>query len=108
MAENNINIEIRNDFNQIFGIISYHRQRVSKTIDDESLRMIWEVGAFISHKIKTAKWGTSVVRQLSDYIRTQDPTIKGWSYRTIYKMVQFYETYSNATFTKLSNYSAPL
>ena len=101
MAENNVNIEIRNDFNQIFGIISYHRQRVSKTIDDESLRMIWEVGAFISHKIKTAKWGTSVVRQLSDYIRTQDPTIKGWSYRTIYKMVQFYETYSNATFTKL-------
>ncbi len=40
MAENNVNIEIRNDFNQIFGIISYHRQRVSKTIDDESLRMI--------------------------------------------------------------------
>lgn len=40
MAENNVNIEIRNDFNQIFGIISYHRQRVSKTIDDESLRMM--------------------------------------------------------------------
>lgn len=55
MAENNVNIEIRNDFNQIFGIISYHRQRVSKTIDDESLRMIWEVGAFISNKIRTAK-----------------------------------------------------
>lgn len=54
MAENNVNIEIRNDFNQIFGIISYHRQRVSKTIDDESLRMIWEVGAFISNKIRTA------------------------------------------------------
>lgn len=28
MAENNVNIEIRNDFNQIFGIISYYRQRV--------------------------------------------------------------------------------
>ena len=52
MAENNVNIEIRNDFNQIFGIISYHRQRVSKTIDDESLRMIWEVGGYISHKLK--------------------------------------------------------
>lgn len=52
MSEYNINIEIRNDFNQIFGIISYHRQRVSKTIDDESLRMIWEVGGYISHKLK--------------------------------------------------------
>ena len=101
MAENNVNIEIRNDFNQIFGIISYHRLRVSKTIDDESLRMIWEVGGYISHKLKNAEWGAGIVRQLSEFIRTQDPTIKGWSYRTIYKMVQFYDTYSNATFTKL-------
>lgn len=89
MAENNVNIEIRNDFNQIFGIISYHRQRVSKTIDDESLRMIWEVGGYISHKLKNAEWGAGIVRQLSEFIRTQDPTIKGWSYRTIYKWCNF-------------------
>lgn len=101
MAENNVNIEIRNDFNQIFGIISYHRQRVSKTIDDESLRMIWEVGGYISHKLKNAEWGAGIVRQLSEFIRTQDPTIKGWSYRTIYKMVQFYDTYSTDSFRKL-------
>lgn len=69
MAENNVNIEIRNDFNQIFGIISYHRQRVSKTIDDESLRMIWEVGGYISHKLKNAEWGAGIVRQLSEFIR---------------------------------------
>ena len=101
MAENNVNIEIRNDFNQIFGIISYHRQRVSKTIDDESLRMIWEVGGYISHKLKNAEWGAVIVRQLSEFIRTQDPTIKGWSYRTIYKMVQFYDTYSTDSFCQL-------
>ena len=40
MAENNINIQIRIDFYQIFGMFNYHRQRVSKTIDDESLRMV--------------------------------------------------------------------
>lgn len=101
MAENNVNIEIRNDFNQIFEIISYHRQRVFKTIDDESLRMIWEVGGYISHKLKNAEWGAGIVRQLSEFIRTQDPTIKGWSYRTIYKMVQFYDTYSTDSFRKL-------
>lgn len=101
MTEDNINIDIRNDFNQIFGIINYHRQRVSKTIDEESLRMIWEVGSYISHKLKKTEWGVGVVRQLSEFIRTQDPTIKGWSYRTIYKMVQFYETYSTESFCKL-------
>lgn len=101
MTENSINVQVHNDFNQIFEIINYHRQRVSKTVDDESLRMIWEVGAYVSNKLKTSEWGANVVRQLSEYIRTQDPTIKGWSYRTLYKMVQFYETYSSESFKEL-------
>lgn len=48
MVENSINVQVHNDFNQIFEIINYHRQRVSKTVDDESLRMIWEVGGYVS------------------------------------------------------------
>lgn len=101
MVENSINVQVHNDFNQIFGIINYHRQRVSKTVDDESLRMIWEVGGYVSKKLKASEWGSNIVRQLSEYIRTQDPTIKGWSYRTIYKMVQFYEVYSSISFKNL-------
>ena len=103
MINTGTNIRVRNDFKLVLGIINYHRQRVSKNIDDESLRMIWEVGAYVSNKLKISDWGASVVRQLSEFIRTQDPTIKGWSYRTIYKMVQFYETYSSDEFTKLLN-----
>ena len=101
MVENSINVQVHNDFNQIFEIINYHRQRVSKTVDDESLRMIWEVGGYVSKKLKASEWGSNIVRQLSEYIRTQDPTIKGWSYRTIYKMVQFYEVYSSTSFKNL-------
>ncbi len=101
MVENSINAQVHNDFNQIFEIINYHRQRVSKTVDDESLRMIWEVGGYVSKKLKASEWGSNIVRQLSEYIRTQDPTIKGWSYRTIYKMVQFYEVYSSTSFKNL-------
>ena len=101
MVENSINVQVHNDFNQIFEIINYHRQRVSKTVDDESLRMIWEVGGYVSKKLKASEWGSNIVRQLSEYIRTQAPTIKGWSYRTIYKMVQFYEVYSSTSFKNL-------
>ncbi len=101
MNEKNIDIQTRADFNHVWEIIAYHRQRVSKTIDDESLRMIWEVGAYVSYKLRHSEWGAGVVRQLSEYIRTQDPTVKGWSYRTIYKMVQLYETYSSESFTRL-------
>lgn len=46
MVKKATDIQTRNDFNQVLGIINFHRQRVSKAVDDESLRMIWEVGAY--------------------------------------------------------------
>ena len=45
--------------------------------------------------------GDGVVRQLSDYIRTKNPAARGWSYRTLYKMVQLYDTYTTASFSAL-------
>ena len=51
MNEKNIDIQTRADFNRVWEIIAYHRQRVSETIDDESLRMIWKVGAYVSYKL---------------------------------------------------------
>lgn len=91
------------DFQEVYGIIQSHRQKVASTIDYEGIMMIWEVGAFVSNKLKCAAWGDNVVRQLSEYIRTQDPTVRGWSYRTIYKMVQFYDIYSTREFVELVN-----
>jgi len=40
-------------------------------------------------------------RQLAEFIHTQDPAARGWSYRTIYKMVQLYDTYSTSSFASL-------
>ena len=90
---------IEQDFSEVFSIIQNYRKRVSATIDNESLVMVWNVGGYVSQKLKSSEWGEGVVRQLSEYIRTQDPTTRGWSYRTIYKMVQFYETYSRSDFS---------
>ena len=91
----------KGDFEAIYGIIASHRDRVVQQINGESVMMVWEVGGFVSGKLKTSAWGSGVVRQLAEYIHTQDPTVRGWSYRTIYKMVQFYETYSSPAFIEL-------
>lgn len=53
MVKKATDIQTRNDFNQVLGIINFHRQRVSKAVDDESLRMIWEVGAYKEHELVT-------------------------------------------------------
>ena len=91
----------REEFDTVYGIIATHRKRVLSTVNNESMAMVWEVGGYVSYKLKSSVWGDGVVRQLSDYIRTKDPTARGWSYRTLYKMVQLYETYSSASFSEL-------
>lgn len=93
--------QLMQDFQQIYGMILSHRKRAAAAVDNEMLLMIWEVGGFVSLKLKSSAWGDGVVRQLSDYIRTQDPTSRGWSYRTIYKMVQLYDSYSRSEFAQL-------
>jgi len=89
------------DFQEVYGIIQAHRQRVAGAVNRESLTMIWEVGGYISNKLRGTEWGEGIVRQLAEYISTQDATVRGWSYRTLYKMVQFYETYSSSSFIDL-------
>ena len=89
------------DFEQVYQLISFHKQRAASALHNESMLMVWAVGGYVSARLKNAAWGDSVVRMLSEYIRTKNPKAKGWSYRTIYKMVQLYDTYSTAEFTGL-------
>lgn len=93
----------RDEFETIYGIISSRRNRAMKAVHNESLLMLWEVGAFVSDRLKRAVWGDGVVRMLADYIRTKSPKAKGWSYSTIYRMVRFYDTYSSEEFRQTVN-----
>ena len=93
--------EYSQDFAQIVQIIEYNRSQAIQVINHASV-LTWQVGAYVSDKIKNAAWGSKVVQQLAEYIHTKNPTLKGWSKRTIYKMVQFYETYTSAAFMDLS------
>ena len=91
----------KEEFEMIYGMISAHKKRAMSAVHNESLNMLWEVGAYVSDRLKKAVWGDGVVRMLAEYIHTKSPKAKGWSYRTIYKMVQFYETYSSQGFNEI-------
>jgi len=94
--------EYSQDFAKVVQIIEQNRSQAIQVINHASVLTAWQVGAYVSDKIKNAAWGAKVVQQLAEYIHTQNPTLKGWSKRTIYKMVQFYETYTSAAFMDLS------
>ena len=88
------------DFAQVLQIIEQRRSQAVQAVNQASLLTAWEVGAFVSDRIKNAAWGAKVAQQLAEYIHTQNPTLKGWSKITIYRMVKFYETYSSIQFVE--------
>jgi predicted nuclease of restriction endonuclease-like (RecB) superfamily len=90
------------EFQQVHELISLRRSRALQAVNNENLQSAWEVGAYVSARLKNAAWGSKTVMQLSEYLRSQDPTLRGYSRRNIYNMVSLYETYSSMEFLELS------
>ena len=67
----------KDEFDTIYCIISAHKERAMYAVHNESLNMLWEVGAYVSDRLKKAVWGDGVVRMLAEYIHTRSPKAKG-------------------------------
>jgi len=99
MLEKNTSIlPVETHFDAVHSLIELHRARALKVVNKESLFIAWNVGQYVSEKLQVSQWGNKVVTQLSEYLRTKDPSLKGYSRRNIYNMVSFFETYSSPQF----------
>ena len=98
MGDNKITVSVEQQFGEVIDIILQHKSRASKAINKELLLTAWHVGGYVSAKLKSEEWGSKVVTQLSEYIRSQRPDIKGFSRRSLYNMVMFYDEYSSKAF----------
>lgn len=89
-----------NRFTDIIQLIKQSRTNAIKAVNAELINLYWNIGEHISRKIEQSEWGDSVVTELANVIQTQEPEIKGFSDKNIWRMKQFYETYKD--FPKLS------
>lgn len=96
--DSNIILSQEQQFDEVINIILQHQSRALRAVNEETLLMAWNVGGYVSHKLKSEEWGSKVVTQLSEYIRTKQPKLKGYSRSSIYNMVLFYEEYSSERF----------
>ena len=81
------------DFNEILQIIEKARERAFRAVNHELIAMYWEIGRYVSEKVKLNAWGKSVVNDFSNFIQQKYLGIKGFSPQNIWRMKQFYETY---------------
>ena len=87
-------------FADIIQLIKQSQTNAVRAVNAELINLYWNIGAYINKKIEQAEWGDSVVTELAKYIQQNEPYVKGFSDKNIWRMKQFYETYKD--FPKLS------
>jgi predicted nuclease of restriction endonuclease-like (RecB) superfamily len=87
-------------FQDIIQFINQSRNKALKAVNFELINLYWNIGEYISDKLEIAEWGESVVVELAKYIQKNEPHLKGFSDKNLWRMKQFFETYKD--YPKLS------
>lgn len=69
------------------------RYKAASLANREMLLLYYYTGYKLSEKIKQAKWGMGVIRNISDDLQKELPGLRGFSYSNLKNMRQFYEEY---------------
>jgi predicted nuclease of restriction endonuclease-like (RecB) superfamily len=89
-------------FIEIVHLIKNSRNSAVKSVNAEMLNLYWNIGQYISVQLANAAWGDKTIDELAAFIQLKHPEIKGFNRRGLYRMKQFFETYSSAKFVSSS------
>jgi predicted nuclease of restriction endonuclease-like (RecB) superfamily len=92
-----MNTPIPQDFSHVLQLIQQTRQTVFAQANTALIELYWQIGKTISAKVQSEAWGKGVVKALAQYIAHNDPNVKGFSDKNLWRMKQFYEVYANDT-----------
>lgn len=80
-------------YEEMISMIERSRDRAFRAVNRELISLYWDIGAYISDKVRREGWGKSVVADFAAFIQQERPEIRGFSAQNIWRMKQFYETY---------------
>lgn len=69
------------------------RYKAASLANREMLLLYYYTGYKLSDKIRKSNWGIGVVRSISDDLQKELPGLRGFSYRNLQNMKQFFEEY---------------
>lgn len=85
----------KTDFNEILSIIEKAKEKAFRAVNYELISMYWEIGKYISEKVKSNAWGRAVVSEFAGFVQKKYLGIKGFSAQNVWRMKQFYEIYKD-------------
>ena len=84
-----------NSLEDIIKMIDTHRNNAYRKVNEELVTLYYEVGRYLSIKVKNEKWGSKIIENIAKGIKEKYPTLKGFDRIGLYRMVKFYETYKD-------------
>lgn len=82
-------------FIDILELIKNSRNNAIRIVNTELINLYWNIGEYISKKVEQSEWGQSIVKELAEFIVKNEPEIKGFSDKNLWRMKQFYDSYRN-------------
>lgn len=85
------------DFENIVLFIKQSQIKAYSSVNRELIDLYYNLGKYISEKVKNSNWGKGVVKELAEFIKKTAPELKGFSDKNLWRMKQFYEVYADCT-----------
>ncbi len=96
-----------NEFENIKNIIRQSQYQALQAANYYLLQAYWQVGGYISWQLMHKNWGDKVVNNLAEWLKADDVSLKGFDRRSLYRMKEFYETWSNDEIVQIAQKTLP-
>lgn len=81
-------------FTEVLEIIQTGQKKANQAVNVAMLETYWNIGGYLAKQVKSKKWGQSVVAELSSWLKSKVPGIRGFSPQNLWRMKQLFELYS--------------
>jgi predicted nuclease of restriction endonuclease-like (RecB) superfamily len=88
----------QDEFGEILQLIEEAKDRTYRKVNEELVLLYFKVGKIVSTKVSAGVWGENTVDDLAGYLENRYLGLKGFNRRGLYRMKQFYETYTHPEF----------
>ena len=86
-------MDFQRHFEQVRQLIRRGQSRTLQAAYTGQLTVYWQVGAYVYYRLQHSEWGDKTVEELATWLKKQEPTLKGFDRRALYRMKEFFQTW---------------
>lgn len=88
-----MNEELHQHFQNVREIIRHGKLGAYQAVNAYAIVVNWQIGHYLSKRLLQSSYGDKVVDRLADWLQAQEPGLKGYDRRSLYRMRSFFETW---------------